>query len=106
MDIKCRKITCDYNDCTTCMANEISISNELKCKTFSTKNNKKVTKPKKTKNMFEFGEDYTMFKNGNTKEIKCNAVDCLFNAKCHCTANGINVLCGENCGLCGTHINK
>lgn len=106
MEIKCKKITCGYNDCTSCMAKDILVNKKLECTTFTKHDKSKKIEKLKKQNYFETSGELTGFKRTKTKKIKCECSECLFNENNLCSANGITLLSNEKSCFCATHLNK
>ncbi|MBQ0017240.1 MAG: DUF1540 domain-containing protein [Clostridiales bacterium] len=104
MDLRCNKLSCKYNNKTTCKAKEIHVSEKTVCKTFERDKDKKQEKPSKV--MFEQAPEFAPFRQKQNTDIKCNAKKCLFNKDGLCHANGITILDGKTDGVCGTFIEK
>ena len=75
MDLKCKKLNCEYNDKYSCMK----------------------------KAMFETAPDFHPYRHKKKVDIECDA-ECLFNRNHECHANGISVCSCTNCALCTTFI--
>lgn len=107
MEIKCKKITCGFNNSTYCMAKHITIGNGQECKDFTSHNQKrKLQKKRKENNMFETSNELMNFKPTKTKDIKCDCLECLFNEEQNCKANGITILSDDESCFCATHLNR
>ena len=88
LDIRCRKLSCKFNDHFTCKAKAIEVSKTSICKNYVLDS----TKPKEdtTKNLFERTPKYSPMRDSKTITIKCNA-KCLLNHEGFCVANGITL---------------
>lgn len=102
MDIKCRKLTCEYNDNWVCKAKAIDITSKTVCETFVA-----IEKEVKdnTKDMFTIAPIYENYRHIKDVKLGCNA-KCFFNKNGECMSNGITVLCGTTKPICGTFLKK
>ncbi len=89
MDIRCRKISCKFNDRFTCKAKNIEIDKKVICSTFENDDTKKNLQDV-TKNFFEQKPDFAPQRDSKTIDINCNT-SCLFNRNGKCVANGITL---------------
>lgn len=103
MDINCRKLSCVHNKKCVCTAKKIEIDKRSECATYIVDKDKPVEDLSKI--MFKKTPEYENFRHIKKANINCH-VGCMFNKNGKCLANGIIVLEGENCPLCGTFINK
>lgn len=101
MDIKCRKLTCKFNDNWVCMAKEIEIEKDTQCSTF-TFTEKEVED--NTKHIFSKTPIYKNYRHIKDINLKCNA-DCFFNINGECMSNGITIICSKN-PICGIFLKK
>lgn len=106
MDLKCRKLTCKFNDRYACLAKEITVGKDASCTSYRRNAEKcKNNMQDISKTMFESAPDISPYRHNLDCKINCKA-DCLFNRDKRCHANGITVLENTENGMCGTYINK
>lgn len=101
MDLKCRKTTCKYNNCYTCQAKNISISNKPTCETFDNDETKTVQDTSRC--MFEEAPTYAPHREKKSLKVACSA-KCLFNESGFCVANGLTINPINECPYCMTFI--
>lgn len=101
MDIKCRKLTCEFNDNWVCKAKHIDIEKSTQCSTFIF-SQKEVRD--NTKHIFTQTPVYENYRHIKDVDLKCSA-DCFFNRNGECMSNGITVICGEK-PICGIFLKK
>jgi len=102
MDLKCRKTQCKYNNCFTCKAKNITVSEKTKCDTFELDENKDLRDTSKC--MFEEAPSYSPHREKKSLKIGCSATKCLFNEKGNCIANGLTINAIDEAPLCMTFI--
>ncbi len=101
MDLKCRKLTCKYNNHYTCTAKNIAISTELACESYEHDQSKQVKDTSRC--MFEEAPSYAPHREKKGMRIACKA-SCLFNEQGVCVANGLTLNSIHECPCCVTHI--
>ena len=106
MEIKCKKITCGFNESTICMAREISIDNTLDCKSFTEENKKIEIKKNLKNNRFESGNEICSYTHSPNINVNCDFTDCKFNKNKTCNSNGITLYNGKESAVCVSRINK
>ena len=88
MDLRCRKTKCTFNDCYTCKAKEVCVTQKAICSSYVKDNSK--SEVDSTKHLFEEPPKYAPQRDSKTATIKCKA-KCLFNHDGNCVSNGITV---------------
>ena len=101
MDLKCRKLTCKFNDHYTCRAKNLAINHEIKCISFDIDPDK--TEKDFSRCLFEEAPTYSSHREKKNLRISCGA-KCLFNEQGVCVANGLTIKSVLNCPICMTHI--
>lgn len=96
-DLKCGLTDCKFNCGYCCCSNEITVSGNTDCKTYS---------PNKRKNAFESGEDFVKANYAVDTAVACYA-DCVFNKNGRCVSSGITVTSeGNSVASCLTFVKK
>lgn len=104
MDLKCKKMTCKYNDGCACMSKGISVNRICECATFEKSDNlDEKQRQDISRDMFEVAPELHPFRHNKDISIECSA-ECLFNNNGVCKSNGISVMNGKNSGVCITNI--
>lgn len=106
MEIKCKKITCGFNNSTVCMAKEISVDSSQGCRSFTKRSKERAIKRNQKENRFEAGGELNDYVYCPNKTVNCNCIDCKFNENRECSCNGITLNGGERTGVCVSHIKK
>lgn len=98
MNIRCRKMDCEFNQAGTCHASKIGVGRSANCETY------RVDKSKKD---LEMAEELAPTIPNNVP-LRCQAQGCLYNHQCRCCANGIAVIADEhhNQADCATFIER
>ncbi len=107
MDLKCKKLDCEYNDKFSCKAKGIDIKHNLDCCTYK-KNNNLTPEQKQnvSKTMFEIAPQYHSFRHNKNIDIRCDAKNCLFNKNGDCCSNGVTIQRAEKGAYCATAIKE
>ena len=101
MDLKCRKLSCKYNNYHTCMAKNLSITTDIKCDSYEHDENKQVRDTSRC--MFDEAPKYAPHREKKNMRVAC-AAKCLFNEQGVCVANGLTINSLNDCPYCLTYI--
>ena len=101
MDLKCRKLSCKYNNHYTCTAKNIAVTTELLCDSYKHDDEKQVRDTSRC--MFDEAPKYAPHREKKKMRIAC-ASKCLFNEQGVCVANGLTINSIDNLPYCMTHI--
>lgn len=101
MDLKCRKQSCRFNNCFSCMAHNLCVSSKLECETFKNDPDKNIRDTSKC--MFDEPPTYAPHRAKQHMRVTC-AAKCLFNDKGICIANGLTINSVDEKPYCVTHI--
>ena len=91
MDLKCRNLDCENNNCYSCTRKGITVNNHSYCKDY--KKSEKLNKEQQQnvpETMFKKEPIIHPYRHNKTVNIECGA-ECLFNHDGKCYANGIAV---------------
>ena len=89
MDIRCRKVSCKFNDRFVCKAKDILVDDKVVCSTYENDEERKDIQDV-TKHLFEQKPNFAPQRDSKALEIKCKA-KCLFNHNGLCVSNGITL---------------
>lgn len=106
MEVKCKKITCGFNQSTICMAKEITVDSKQGCKSFTNKSKEKQINNNRKFNQFEVGEELIEYMYCPNKSVNCSCTSCRFNENKECVCNGITLSNGDKTAMCVSHIEK
>lgn len=106
MEIKCKKITCGFNESTICMAREITIDSCQGCQSFTQNSKQKEIKKNLKNNRFEVGNELCSHIHSPNKNVNCKTTNCKFNNNQKCMSNGITLSNEKFNALCVSHIDK
>ena len=107
MDLKCKKLDCEYNKEFSCQARGILIRQNLNCDTF--KHNDNLTEEQQqnvSRTMFEVAPELHPYRHNKKVNIMCDATKCLFNDNGNCKSNGITVSRSKTKAYCSTAIRE
>lgn len=105
MDLKCKKLDCEYNKCFACNSKEINVNKKCECSTYHPVEKKdKKDHQDISRDMFEAAPEINPFRHKKDVQVLCSA-HCLFNVDGKCMANGISVS-NQHTATCITAIPK
>ena len=105
MDLKCKKMDCEYNKCFSCQSKEICVSKKCECNTYTPSNTKDKDQHQDiSRDMFETAPEIYPYRHKKNIQVLCNA-HCLFNEDGKCMANGISIS-NQHTATCITAIPK
>ena len=102
MDIRCRKLDCEFNDRFTCRAKSLLVNKKGNCSVY-----KKTDRPvcDTTKNLFSSVPEYSPQRDVKRFVIECCA-SCVLNKEGRCVANGITLNDYKENPVCMTIVKK
>ena len=106
MDLKCKKLDCEYNKKYSCKKKHIMVSTKDECHSYApAKKERKGQQQDSSLTMFEAAPSFEPFRHSKTVDIICHDSGCLFNCDKCCKANGITISHGKK-ATCLTQVDK
>lgn len=104
MDIRCKKLSCKFNNKYTCKAKELGVGEDIICSSFILDEEKKELDNKKI-DIFKDKIEFASQRECKNVDILCSC-DCLFNRNGKCVANGITISNLKQKPYCVTYLRK